>query len=69
MRTATVQALAKAAGRWFTRKGQLERGISIIVRVQGEVARTYLAGANLISKVSTQPLQESKTGGRSHPRS
>lgn len=35
-------------------------------QVQGEAARTYLAGANLISKVSTRPLQESATGGRSH---
>lgn len=35
-------------------------------QVLGEAARTYLAGANLISKVSTQPLQESATGGRNH---
>lgn len=55
-------ALAEASGRRFTRKGQLERGLCHH-QVQGEAARTYLAGANLNSQVSTGPLQESATGG------
>lgn len=35
-------------------------------RALGDVARTPVAGVDLISKVSAQPLQESLAGGRSH---
>lgn len=37
-------------------------------RSLGEVVRTHLKVANLISKISVQPLQESPAGEKSHHR-